>query len=601
MSGAAALSLPAAAEPVLGVTQSFTGRRWVDRSGDAREGLALAQRLGVPELIGRILAARGIDADAAQRFLHPALRDHLIDPSRMRGVDRAVERLVRAIADGENIAVFGDYDVDGATSCAVLARFFAALGVPLRTYIPDRIVEGYGPNAPALRRLRAEGIGVVMTVDCGITAFDALAAARETGLDVIVIDHHMAEPRLPEATALVNPNRLDDTSGLGQLAAVGVAFMVLVALNRALREAGWYASRAEPDLFELLDLVALGTVCDVVPLLGLNRAFVTQGLEIMARRRNTGLVALADVAGVNERPTTYHLGFLLGPRVNAGGRVGEAGLGAQLLMTRDAGEAAEIAGRLDEHNRERRELEAQIIEEAFAQVADGAKAEGGRGLVFAAGELWHPGVIGIVAGRLKQKYGLPSMVIGLDGDVGKGSGRSITGIDLGSAVIAARQAGLLINGGGHAMAAGLTVAREKLPDLRRFLEQRIGSELRTKALVPSLNIDGAVTIAGAGLELCAALARLEPFGAGNPEPRFAIADATIAHADIVGTDHVRLAVTDGSGKRIKAIAFRAAGEKLGDGLLNTRGRSLHLAGKLRRDTWRDRNEVQLIVDDAAWD
>ncbi|MCZ6604209.1 MAG: single-stranded-DNA-specific exonuclease RecJ, partial [Alphaproteobacteria bacterium] len=544
--------------------------------------------------------ARGIDAELGPRFLKPTLRDHLIDPSRLQDADAGAARLVAAIKKGEGIAVFGDYDVDGATSSALLARYFAAIGVPLRVYIPDRIVEGYGPNGPALRRLRAEGISLVITVDCGITAFDALADAADAGLDVIVVDHHMAEPKLPAAVAVVNPNRLDDDSGQGHLAAVGVTFMLLVALNRAAREADLFTEHDEPDLRQLLDLVALGTVCDVVPLTGLNRAFVTQGLEIMNRRGNIGLAALSDVAGVNERPTAYHLGFMLGPRVNAGGRVGEAGLGAQLLMSRDEAEAAEMAQRLDGFNRERREIESQIVDEAMEQVAAEAVKGTRRGLVFAAGELWHPGVIGIVAGRLKQKYGLPALVIGLEGEVGKGSGRSIEGVDLGSAVIAARQQGLLVNGGGHAMAAGLTVARDKVASLRAFLDQRISGEIEAKALVPSLNIDGSVTVGGAGLDFCNALLDLEPFGAGNPEPRFVIAQSRIAHADVVGKDHVRLSITDGTAKRMKAIAFRAVGEPLGQALLNNMGRPLHLAGKLRRDTWRDRDEVQLIVDDAAW-
>lgn len=583
--------------PVLEVERSFTERRWIDRAGDARTGLALAQRLDVPELIGRILAARGIDIETGPDFLKPTLRTHLTDPSNFRDADKAATRLARAIADGEAIAVFGDYDVDGATSSALLARYFAALGVPLRVYIPDRITEGYGPNVDAMRKLRADGIKIIITVDCGITAFEALSVAQEVGLETIVVDHHLAEPKLPPAYAVVNPNRLDDQSGQGHLAAVGVTFMLLVALNRALRESGKSNKRGEPNLLGFLDLVALGTVCDVVPLTGLNRAFVTQGLEVMARRRNTGLVALADVAGINEKPTAYHLGYVLGPRINAGGRVGEAGLGARLLATGDLDEAADIARRLDAFNRERRDIETEIQDKALTQVME----EGGsRSLIFAAGEQWHPGVIGIVAGRLKQRFARPAMVIGLDGDTGKGSGRSIEGVDLGAAIIAARQEGLLINGGGHAMAAGLTVAKDKVPALQAFLEERVAREIESKALVPSLHIDGTITVAGAGLELCSRLSGLEPFGSGNPEPRFAIAQATIAHAQVVGSDHIRLSVTDGSGKRLNAIAFRAVGEPLGDGLLNTAGRSVHLAGKLRANRWREREEVQLIVDDAAW-
>ncbi len=585
---------------VLGVDRSLSGRQWADRTGDARAGLTLAQRLDVPEIIGRILAARGINAETGPDFLKPTLRAHLTDPSKFRDIDKAAARLIKAMGDGEKIAIFGDYDVDGATSSALLARYFGALGVPVRVYIPDRIAEGYGPNAPAMHKLKAEGAKIVITVDCGITAFEPLLAAQEAGLEVIIVDHHMAEPKLPAAYAVVNPNRLDDESGQGKLAAVGVTFMLLVALNRALRNSEGFKQGGEPNLLGFLDLVALGTVCDVVPLTGLNRAFVAQGLEVMARRRNAGLVALADVAGVNEKPSAYHLGFMLGPRVNAGGRVGKAELGANLLLSDDEAEVKDIAGRLDAFNRERREIETEIQDAALAQVTSGPTGTASRSLIFATGEQWHPGVIGIVAGRLKQRFGRPAIVIGLDGEIGKGSGRSIEGVDLGAAVIAARQNGLLESGGGHAMAAGLTVARDKLPALQAFLEERVAKEIESKALVPTLNIDGTITVAGADLGFCDLLAELEPFGAGNPEPRFAIAQATISHAQVVGDDHVRLSITDGSGKRLKAIAFRVVGESLGDGLLNTVGRSVHLAGKLRRDRWRERDEVQLIVDDAAW-
>ncbi|MCZ6845655.1 MAG: single-stranded-DNA-specific exonuclease RecJ, partial [Alphaproteobacteria bacterium] len=519
--------------PAIEVAGSVTGRRWVYRASDDRAGLMLAQRLDLPEVVGRLLAARGVDIDNAQRFLNPTLRDALPDPNCLKDMDRAVDRLIAALQASEPIAIFGDYDVDGATSSALLARFFAAVGAPVRIYIPDRIREGYGPNAPALLRLRAEGIKVVITVDCGITAFEALDDAEQAGIDVIVVDHHVAEPRLPAAAAVINPNRLDDESGLGMLAAVGVSFLLAVALNRGLRAAGWYETdgRSEPDLLNLLDLVALGTVCDVVKLEGLNRAFVTQGLRVMARRRNTGLAALADVARVNEKPSEYHAGFVLGPRVNAGGRVGEASLGARLLTTGDAAEATELAQALDSFNAERQAIEAEVLEEALTVVAEeGSEAP----LVFVAGEGWHAGVIGIVASRLKDKYARPALVIGLDGDIGKGSGRSVDGVDLGSAVIAARQAGLLINGGGHKMAAGLTVERGKLSELREFIGERIGAAVAAGQATPTLNVDASVRLAGATAALVAAIQQLAPFGAGNPEPRFVLPSVRVAKADVVG-------------------------------------------------------------------
>jgi len=442
----------------LGVERSLLGRRWRQRAADDRAALTLAQRLSLPEPIARVLAGRGIGAAEAEDFLNPTLRALLPDPLHLRDMAAAAARIAAAVMSGEPIAVFGDYDVDGATSAALLERFFAAAGVPIRVYIPDRLREGYGPNAPALLRLRAEGVGLVITVDCGTAAFEPLAAAAEAGLDVIVVDHHVAEPRLPRAAAVINPSRLDEESPHRQLAAVGVAFLLVVAVNRALREAGWYRLRCQPDLMQWLDLVALGTVCDVVPLTGVNRALVTQGLKVMARRANPGLAALADVSRLDERPNAYHLGFLLGPRVNAGGRVGEADLGVRLLTTPDPGEARALAERLDGYNQERQAIEARVLAEAIAAV-EGATAGS---LAFATAPGWHPGVIGIVASRLKERYNRPAFVVALDGGIGKGSGRSVNGVDMGAAVIAAKQAGLLINGGGHAMAAGLTVATDRV-------------------------------------------------------------------------------------------------------------------------------------------
>ncbi len=587
----------------LGVERSLTGRRWLSRAGDERMALALSQRLGLPEIVGRVLAARGISLDEAPSFLNPTLRDLLPDPSHLKDMDKAVERLVRAVTTGETIAVFGDYDVDGATSSALLKNLLDAVGAKCRVYIPDRVVEGYGPNAPALLRLQAEGAKVVVTVDCGTTAFDALTAAAEAGLDMIVVDHHVAEAALPPALAVINPNRLDENSPHGHLAAVGVAFLLAVALNRGLKQAGWYEpdkdgkGRPAPDLMRWLDLVALGTVCDVVPLVGVNRALVTQGLKVMARRHSMGLTALSDIAGVKEAPGAYHLGYVLGPRVNAGGRVGEAELGTRLLSTHDAVEAADIARQLDGYNKDRQEIEAVVLLEAIEQVE--GRPDDGKPLLLAAGEGWHQGVIGIVAGRLKERYGRAACVVALDGDTGKGSGRSVTGLDLGAAVIAARQSGLLKAGGGHAMAAGFTVSRDKLAEFHTFMSERLQAQLDGE-LVPLLELDGALDAGAVSADLVETLAQVGPFGSGNPEPRFAITAARVVKADVVGSGHVRLMLAGAGGKRLKAIAFRAADSEMGHALLASQGAAFHLAGVLRADTWQGTTNVQLVIDDAAF-
>jgi single-stranded-DNA-specific exonuclease len=586
------------AAAILGVERSVCGRRWRLRAGDEQQGQAIAERLALPEIVGRLLAQRAIDRDRAPGFLAPRLRDQLPDPSHLLDIETAVARLVGAVRDGETIAIFGDYDVDGATSAALLVRFFAAIGGRTRIYVPDRLREGYGPNAPALMRLREEGARVVVTVDCGTNAHQPLAEAADAGLEVIVIDHHVAEPLLPRAAAIVNPNRLDEQSPHGGLAAVGVAFLLVVAVNRALRQAGWYGGgRAEPDLLGWLDLVALGTVCDVVPLAGLNRALVAQGIKVARRNANPGLAALAAVAGVNEPLDAYHLGFVLGPRVNAGGRVGAADLGARLLATDDPALAAELAGRLDVYNRERRDIEARTLEAAIAMIEGAPQSPV---LAFAAAENWHPGVIGIVAARLKERYERPACVVALADGIGRGSGRSIPGLPLGSAVIAARQAGLLINGGGHAMAAGFTVAADKLGALREFLAARLGDGLDRERLVPELAIDGVLSLAAAQVELIDHLDRLAPFGAANPEPRFVFPGVRVIHSEWVGNGHLRCTLADPLDTgRLRAIAFRVAGTPLGEFLKETRGAAIHVAGRLRRDSWRGGDAVQLSIDDGA--
>jgi single-stranded-DNA-specific exonuclease len=586
-----------AAPALLGVERSLSGRRWVSRAGDDAAAMLIAQRHGLPDAVARLLAARDVAPDAVPDFLEPTLKRLLPDPSHLKDMDGAVERLVRAVRGGERIAVFGDYDVDGATSSALLLRFFRAVGGDMRAYIPDRLKEGYGPNAPALRRLRAEGIAAVVTVDCGITSFEALEAAAQAGLDMIVIDHHKAEPRLPRALAVIDPNRLDEPSPHKQLAAVGVAFLLVVAVNRALRLTGWYgATRPEPDLRQWLDMVALGTVCDVVPLTGVNRLLVRQGLKILNDRGNAGLAALAEVARLKEAAGTFHLAFMLGPRVNAGGRVGAADLGTRLLATDDAQEAMGLAMRLDALNAERRAVEQAVLEAAVAQV----EALGGLPpIIVAIGEGWHPGVIGIVASRLVERFHRPAFVIGMDGEVGKGSGRSVRAVDMGAIVIAARQRGLLVNGGGHPMAAGLTVERARLGALVGFLTEEVTARTGLSPPNRSLPIDGALAPRAATVELVHMLERVGPFGVGNPEPRFVLPHVRAGWSRPAGEAHVRCTLAGSDGKSVSAIAFRAAGQPLGAALCDAASPTLHVAGTLRVDRYNGSESVSLHVEDAA--
>ncbi|MGP1394652.1 MAG: single-stranded-DNA-specific exonuclease RecJ [Inquilinaceae bacterium] len=591
---------PAVAAPAgtafLGVETSLTGRRWVEAPGDERLARALAQRHDLPEVVARILAARGVGLDAAADHLQPTLRAAMPDPSSLKDMDRAADRLARAIAGGETIAVFGDYDVDGATSAALLLRYLRQVGAQPLLHIPDRQTEGYGPNAPALLGLHQAGATLVVTVDCGTLAFAPLEEAARARLDVIVLDHHTAEVRLPPAAAVVNPNRLDESGTLRQLAACGVVYLTLVAVNRALRRDGFFASRSEPDLLGLLDLVALGTICDVVPLTGLNRALVTQGLKIMTRRGNTGVAALCDTAKIAGTLDAYHAGYLLGPRINAGGRLGRSDLGARLLSTDDPAEAADLARILDGHNDERKAVEAEVQRQAVEQI-EAAGTEPGR-VLMAVGEGWHPGVVGIVAGRLKDRYNRPACVVALEDGVGRGSGRSVPGIDLGAAVIEAWQAGLLEAGGGHAMAAGFTVAAANLDPLRRFLDDHAVGQAASPP-VPVLTLDGALAVGGATPALAGVLAQLGPFGSGNSEPLFALLDARPTAAKVVGSGHVSCVLTGAEGGRLRAIAFRAAGTALGRALLDPAGAPLRVAGVLRLDVWNGVERVQMHIQDAA--
>ena len=580
---------------------SVSGYDWQFTPVDERLALTLSQKYDLPEIVARILAEKGIALDAVEPFLQPSLRTYLPDPHHLLDMEKAAVRLADAVIKGERLAVFGDYDVDGATSSALLKRFFAMLGNDVRIYIPDRIAEGYGPNAPAMQQLRAEGADIVITVDCGTVSYEPIKAANEAGLEVIVVDHHLGADALPEALAVINPNRLDDTSPHGHMAAVGVSFLLVVAINRALREKGFYQGKREPDLLSLLDLVALGTVCDVMQLVGINRAYVAQGLKVLAKRRNIGLAALADVAGVHEAPGVYHLGFVLGPRINAGGRVGEASLGARLLSCEDYEEARAIAERLNQFNLERKAIETMVQEDAVAQVEKQNMAE--QPVIFAQGDGWHPGVIGIVAGRLKETYNRPVAVIALEGGVGKASARSISGVDLGAAITSAKAEGYLVAGGGHAMAAGFTVVAEKIPALHDFLNQRLAEDVKIYGARKTLDLQGVLSAAAATPELIQSLAMLGPFGMGNPEPRFVLANAQLVRVDRVGENHLRCIVRDGrlanGGATVTAMAFRCVDTPLGDILQASQGKRLHLAGKLRLNVWQGVESVQFLIDDVS--
>ncbi len=586
---------------VFGVEASLSGKAWRWRGGnmDLSAGPAGLE----DDLLAQMLLSRGVAREDLPRHRSPALRDFLPDPSQFRDMESAAERLAQAVLGGEVVTIYGDYDVDGATSAALLILLLRDLGSSPHYYIPDRLLEGYGPSAEALVRIAGEGSSLIVTVDCGAMAHEALAAAREGGADVIVVDHHKCSHELPICTALVNPNRLDEDQAAashGNLAAVGVAFLLAVALVRNLRQKGRFEGAKEPNLFALLDLVALGTVADVASLHGLNRAFVAQGLKVMARRENVGMAALIDASRLSRAPTCSDLGFALGPRVNAGGRVGESTLGVRLLTSEDPDEARAIAEQLSRLNEERRGIEAEVQEAAEAQIA----GQHNRSVMVIAGRGWHPGVIGIVAGRIKEKTGKPSIVIALDADGdgnGKGSGRSITGVDLGAAIIAAKEAGLLLAGGGHAMAAGLTIADGKAEALGEWLDARLGADIAAAATGQALRLDLALAPGGLTPDLISQLEGAGPFGNGWPGPKVCVGPVRLVKADIVGTDHLRLIVRGDDGASFKAIAFRAAHGAMGQTLLHgAQGRKLWLAGRPKIDDWGSRPAAELHLEDAAW-
>lgn len=575
---------------------SVTGRRWQLREHNARDALAISQQLGLPELMGRILASRKVNAEQAEAFLKPTLREYLPDPFHLKDMDKAAKRVVQAIQNKETIGVFGDYDVDGATSSALLMRYFRALNVKTLVHIPDRMKEGYGPNTPALLSLKERGASVVITVDCGTMAFEPLQAAKDAGLDVIVVDHHKSDTHMPAAYAIVNPNRFDESSSHTQLAAVGVTFLLLVALNKLLREAGAQVS----DLMQFLDIVALGTICDVVPLTGANRALVTQGLKIMQQRSNTGIAAAMDTARLAEAPGTYHAGFIIGPRINAGGRVGKSDLGVRLLTTEDALEARAIAEELDHFNAERKAIESTVMEEAMQ---DALALPASDAIIMVAREGWHAGVIGIVAGRLKEHFNKPTAVIAITDGIGKASARSITGIDLGAAVVAATHTDLLIGGGGHAMAAGFTIVEDHITALRNFFNERLGAKMQELSHERMLSIDGTVSLQGVTPELVRLIEQAGPFGAGNSSVRLQLSTVRVVNASVVGENHVRAIIIDGnvgaSSPGLKVMAFRSVGTAIGDALLNAKGRMFHIAGQARINQWQGRESVDFFIDDIA--
>ncbi len=577
--------------------KSLSGCLWKASTYDDRQADVIAQRFSLPILVASILAARGVAPDGVPAFIEPKLQNLMPNPSVMKDMDKAAAKIADAIIAGRKIGIIGDYDVDGATSSSVLRMFLESVGVKPSVHIPER-EEGYGPSVMAFDNFAAEGVDFVITVDCGTTAFDVFDYAKTKNFEVVVLDHHEAEVKLPSVYALVNPKRLDDDNDypyLKYMAAVGVVYMTVIAVNRELRRRGFYQNRPEPQLLSWLDLVALGTICDVVPLIGLNRAFVRQGLKVMAQRRNIGLKALIDKAGVSEAPTSFHLGYVLGPRINACGRVGEASLGNRLLCSHNETEAAMLAEKLDEFNAKRKDIENYVLEEAI-QMLESKPSE--YPIAFAAGENWHQGVVGIVAGKLKERYNLPSFVMSIEADEVKGSARSIPQVDLGALIIAAKESGVITKGGGHNMAAGYSLSQDKIEDFRRFVGEYVKSKLGNEAIVPVLEYDGKLDLQGATVDLATSLERLEPFGAGNPEPKLVIKNVRFKKSGIVGSGHVRCFLSSDNGGSLKAMAFRAADNDLGQAMLNSHNDLYDVLGILRRDNWMGRNAVQFIIEDA---
>lgn len=577
--------------------KSLTGKLWKLLNVDERKTEFISQKYNLPYVVSKIITSRGIAVDDVSIFLEPKLQTLMPDPSCLKDMKKASERLAKAITKGEKIAIIGDYDVDGATSTSVLRSFLESCGIKPEVHIPERD-EGYGPSRAAFDKFAALGIKLVVTVDCGTTAFEVFSYAASLGFEVIVLDHHEAEVKLPEVYALVNPKRIDDDNDypyLKYMAAVGVVFLTIVAINRELRQSGFYQNTAEPNLMTWLDLVALGTVCDVVPLLGLNRAFVRQGLKIMSLRQNIGIKSLIDKSGITEAPSAFHLGYVLGPRINACGRVGEAALGNQLLCSKNALEAEKLAEKLNEFNEQRKEIEAYVLLKAI-EILEGIPQE--YPIAFVAGKDWHQGVIGIVAGKLKERYNVPSFVMSIEADEVKGSARSIPGVDLGALVMRAKEKGILSKGGGHIMAAGFSLEEEKIEEFRAFAGEFVKQRLGEEEIVPVLEIDGQLDVMGANVDLAEKLEQLEPYGSGNSEPKLMLTSVRVNKPVLVGSGHVRCFLSSSNGGSLKAMSFKSADNELGKALLNSSGGLFNVVGVLRRDNWQGRNSVQFIIDDA---
>ncbi|MBZ9987102.1 single-stranded-DNA-specific exonuclease RecJ [Mesorhizobium sp. BH1-1-5] len=584
----------------LDVRQSATGVSWEHRLTERQDmaALAIAQGHGVPDIVARVLAGRGVGVEQTERFLDPTIRELLPNPASLTDMEKAAARLADAVVAHEKVAIFGDYDVDGAASSALIKRFLTHFSVPSEIYIPDRIFEGYGPNPEAMRELISRGAKLIVTVDCGTNSAPSVDAAREAGADVVVLDHHQVGGPLPAAEAVVNPNREDDLSGQGHLCAAGVVFLCLVQTAKVLRER--LPNAAPVDLLSMLDLVALATVCDVVPLTGVNRAFVVKGLQVARQQKNEGLAALARVSRIGEPINTFHLSFLIGPRINAGGRIGDAALGSRLLATDDPVEAASIAETLDRLNQERQQMEQEMLAQARAE-ADAELAGGsGPAIIVTASNTWHPGIVGLIASRLKDYARRPAFAIAFNSTgIGTGSGRSVTGFDLGRLVREAAEAGLIVKGGGHAMAAGITVERAKLGELRAFFEERAAADVFRLQNEESLAIDGALAAEGATLQLLDVLEKAGPFGAGHIAPVFVLPRHKLADARAVGTNHIRVDLQSQSGGKLQAIAFRAVDTDLGEFLFKNRGRTVHVAGSLSGNYWNGNRTVQFRISDAA--
>ncbi|MDR1694200.1 MAG: single-stranded-DNA-specific exonuclease RecJ [Lactobacillaceae bacterium] len=577
--------------------KSLGGSLWKQTAADERKAEVISQRYSLPFVVSRILSSRGIEADNVELFLNPKIQNLMPDPYILKDMEKAAKKIAEAVVSRQNIAIIGDYDVDGATSSAIMRLFLEELGIKVIVHIPERD-EGYGPSKFAFDKFRSLGFNdLVITVDCGTTAFEVFDYAKSRGFEVIVLDHHEAEIKLPDVYALVNPKRLDEETSdlsLRYLSAVGVVFMAIVAINRELRELGYFEKQKEPNLMQFLDLVALGTVCDVVPLIGLNRAFVKQGLKVLSQRSNIGLKALIDKSGITEVPKSFHLGYLLGPRINAGGRVGDSFKGSELLSSKDEIKAQKLADELNEYNNQRKEVEAYVLLNAIEKL-EGEPQEYPMAFVF--GENWHQGVIGIVAGKLKERYNLPSFVMSVEDDDVKGSARSIPGVDLGALIISAKEKGIVAKGGGHYMAAGFSLEKDKLDEFKAFVGEYIKSKIGNEDITPVIEYDGMVDISGASIELAETIEKLEPFGANNQEPRMVIKNVKIIKSDIVGSGHVRCILTSSNGGSLSAIAFRVADTDIGNALLKSSGSIFDVVGVLRKDTWQGRVSAKFTIED----